>query len=151
NVPHDAIVAGQEPDGRLLFVGRVNHDGGLHPGKVGAHLRGIFYPYGGDEKHCSHYEVLCGHAHHIQWVPIESNQQFQHARQHHQLLTGGHERDRRPLFIARTFHGRSIIPGKAGLHFGHKGCHYSWDEDERETWRFEVAAICRDIEVEQSW
>lgn len=58
-IPSDAILAGQEADGRKLYVGRTTYQGMLITGKVGKHLaRGICIPYGGKEIELSDYEIL---------------------------------------------------------------------------------------------
>lgn len=58
-IPAGAILAGQEADGRKLYIGRTAHDGCLITGKVGKHLsQGICIPYYGKEIELPEYEIL---------------------------------------------------------------------------------------------
>eukprot|EP01006_Ploeotia_vitrea_P023028 TRINITY_DN55477_c0_g1_i1.p1 TRINITY_DN55477_c0_g1~~TRINITY_DN55477_c0_g1_i1.p1 ORF type:complete len:935 (-),score=56.18 TRINITY_DN55477_c0_g1_i1:28-2811(-) len=60
-VPDGAVEGGKEyPGGQLLYVGRAQHpQGGIHCGKVGAHLQtGMSFSWGGQELNVSSYEVL---------------------------------------------------------------------------------------------
>lgn len=59
NIPDNAVLAGQEADGRKLYIGRAEYNGMLITGKVGKHLaKGICIPYGGKEIELSEYEIL---------------------------------------------------------------------------------------------
>ena len=58
-IPLGAILAGQEADGKMLYVGRAEYDGCLILGKVGKHLpQGICIPYYGKEIDLPEYEIL---------------------------------------------------------------------------------------------
>ncbi|XP_052811822.1 natterin-4-like [Mya arenaria] len=54
NVPHNAMSTD-----RGMYVARCYHEGSLVPGKVHTDHGCAYIPYGGDEKSCSDYEVLC--------------------------------------------------------------------------------------------
>ncbi|KAJ1341995.1 hypothetical protein BSLG_003400 [Batrachochytrium salamandrivorans] len=55
------IVGGREAGGEELFIGRCYRDAHWVPGKVGDHLGGISYSFGGSEHTSKDYEVLCYH------------------------------------------------------------------------------------------
>ncbi|EGF80711.1 hypothetical protein BATDEDRAFT_24543 [Batrachochytrium dendrobatidis JAM81] len=55
------IIGGREPDGKELYIGRFRRDGLWVPGKVGDHLGGISYSFGGSEYHAKDFEILCYH------------------------------------------------------------------------------------------
>ena len=58
NVPENALIAGREADGQVLFLCRAKYRGGVHPGKVRAEFRGCNIPWGGKEISIPEYEVL---------------------------------------------------------------------------------------------
>jgi hypothetical protein len=41
------VQGGYEADGTPLYIGRGEYKGGIHVGKVGAHLGGLLIAYGG--------------------------------------------------------------------------------------------------------
>lgn len=58
NIPPNALPAGQTEDGEPLFVGRVNHQSSLTPGKVHPSHACLYIPYGGQEISFSEFEIL---------------------------------------------------------------------------------------------
>ncbi|WP_253377739.1 DUF3421 domain-containing protein [unidentified bacterial endosymbiont] len=59
DIPHNAMQAGREADGRLLYVARAKFPNGLFIGKAGTHLRkGCSISYQGKEWDVEDYEVL---------------------------------------------------------------------------------------------
>lgn len=58
NVPPQAMPAGESEDGEPLFVGRVNHNGTVTPGKVHPSHGFCYIPYGGQEMAFADYEIL---------------------------------------------------------------------------------------------
>ncbi len=57
-VPPHAIRAGQEKDGKPLYVARAHYEDGVHIGKVGPHLGCARIPLAGQEVGVNQYEVL---------------------------------------------------------------------------------------------
>ncbi|KAH6914167.1 hypothetical protein BKA70DRAFT_1260578 [Coprinopsis sp. MPI-PUGE-AT-0042] len=53
------VDGGVDCNGSQLYVARSHFKGGVHPGKVGEHLKCAFIPYRGDEEETHSYEVLC--------------------------------------------------------------------------------------------
>jgi hypothetical protein len=59
NIPANAVVGGQEQDGKLLYIGRALYNGMLVPGKIVANVgQGIYIPYFGKEIELPAYEIL---------------------------------------------------------------------------------------------
>lgn len=58
DVPVNALAAGREADGRVLFVCRASYRRGLHLGKLRSEFGGCKIPYGGSEKVIAVYQVL---------------------------------------------------------------------------------------------
>ncbi|MBV7404493.1 DUF3421 domain-containing protein [Enterobacter sp. ENT03] len=59
NIPLDALVGGQEEDGRRLYIARAKFEQGLFTGKAGSHLaKGCSVSYKGKEHDIDEYEVL---------------------------------------------------------------------------------------------
>lgn len=57
-IPHNAVVGGQTRNGELLYIGRVNHQGSLTPGKVHKTHGCLYIPFGGSEIPYTSYELL---------------------------------------------------------------------------------------------
>ncbi|MEP7338858.1 MAG: DUF3421 domain-containing protein [Acidobacteriota bacterium] len=57
-IPRNAMPAGQEANGEILYVARANYGGGMHIGKIKAGWKAAMIPYGGREVPVSQYEVL---------------------------------------------------------------------------------------------
>ena len=53
------VDGGVDCNGSQLYCARAHFKGGVHPGKVGEHLKCAFIPYGDDEEETHSYEVLC--------------------------------------------------------------------------------------------
>jgi hypothetical protein len=53
------VEGGKEANGSLLYVARVNYNGGVHPAKCGEHLPAAHLAFGGTEVLVEDYEVLC--------------------------------------------------------------------------------------------
>lgn len=59
NIPANAVVAGQEADGKKLYVARAKFDKGIFVGKAGAHLmKGCCIGHNGKEYNFMDYEIL---------------------------------------------------------------------------------------------
>ncbi|KAL2920207.1 hypothetical protein HK105_200275 [Polyrhizophydium stewartii] len=58
---YSPIIGGREADGKELYIGRYHRDGNWVPGKVGDHVGGIAYSFGGNEHIARDFEVLCYH------------------------------------------------------------------------------------------
>ncbi|CAH0399253.1 unnamed protein product [Chilo suppressalis] len=57
-VPPGAVAAGSTADGEKLYYGRVTHDGCTTPGKIHTSHGCCYYPFDGEEKSSTEYEVL---------------------------------------------------------------------------------------------
>ncbi|CAG9135337.1 unnamed protein product [Plutella xylostella] len=57
-VPPGAVMAGTTADGETLYYGRVTHDGCTTPGKIHPSHETCYYPFDGEERSSSEYEVL---------------------------------------------------------------------------------------------
>lgn len=57
NIPPNAVVAGRDRDGALLYAGRAFHEGDIIPAKVAPHLGSAFVAYGGEESAKHDFEV----------------------------------------------------------------------------------------------
>ncbi|KAL6072266.1 Carbohydrate-binding module family 12 protein [Balamuthia mandrillaris] len=113
SVPSNALVAGYESDGKPIYIGRAQHQGGVHPGKVAPHLGGCNIGYGGQEHAKRDYEVYCVDAKQaatVHWQKKKEGKVPPHA------LPAGREADGQPLWVARTKHQGGLHIGKAGAH-----------------------------------
>ncbi|KAI8926439.1 hypothetical protein BC831DRAFT_456197 [Entophlyctis helioformis] len=129
-VPDHAIAGGYEADGRKLYVARVFHGGGEHPGKAAAHLGGCLIGYGGKEMLFTSYEVLVADEECLEWLPAGK-------RQHAGAIVGGREAERgrsaqgdrlggEPLFISRTEYEGSLVLGKSAAHIVNGGISFAY-------------------------
>lgn len=114
NVPPNAIKAGHEGDGKPLYIGRVNFQGGIHVGKVGPHFTGCHFSWGGKELSMAEYEVLApGNF----WIDADSGNVPPGSMQ-------GGTCEGKPLYVVRTKFKGEVIPGKLwgyACHFPHGG------------------------------
>ena len=58
DIPVNAVIVGNASDGEPLYVGRVNHNGGLVIGKVQASQRVCSIGDAGEEQAYADYEIL---------------------------------------------------------------------------------------------
>ncbi|KAJ3102826.1 hypothetical protein HDU97_000283 [Phlyctochytrium planicorne] len=114
-IPADALVAGKDIDGTVLFVARAVQDGGLHVGKIGRGFRTAFIPFGGVEKPAGEYEVLCAIPG-ARWEKLTGRR----AAYPPNAIPAGYEKDGRPLYIGRATINAgwksSLCIGKAAPH-----------------------------------
>ena len=107
-VPPNAIVGGNESDGRLLYVSRAFYQGSDIPGKTATHLPGCNIAVQGKEITIEEdFEILTGSNNYV-WTELA---------QPSKLLTispivGGFEAEGREIFIAKGKHKGFWIPGK---------------------------------------
>jgi hypothetical protein len=127
-VPSDAIAGGVDLDGSTLFIGRAEHEGGSHTGKVSTTNKALYIGYGGEEIALNHYEVLCGNPNLIKWVecqgPVKAD--------NNNLFLAGHDTDGTSLYIAKFSYGPSILIGKANPNF-EWGAAFSYESKEINT------------------
>ena len=128
-IPDQAVVAGYEADGRLIYVARANYQGGLIPGKIQSGFGGAHIAWGGDEIAVTDYEVLCGGTY-ISWKPASDGNIPDCATE------AGYEADGRPVYIARANYQGGLIPGKIQSGFG--GAHIAWGGKEIAITDYEV-------------
>ena len=63
HIPAGAVVAGNDPSGEVLYVGRAHHLCSLTPGKIHRTHGCLYIPYNGHEVAIKQYEVLVGVQH----------------------------------------------------------------------------------------
>jgi hypothetical protein len=140
-VPADIPPAGREqpPGQEPLWACRARYAGpgkqpGVHPGKVGPHLRSCSIGYGGQEFGIASYDVLAGN---VAWVAATGGQIPGRA------IQGGGEAPEdggQPLFVCRASHPA----GTTGVHVGKirqgfTGCSFGWGGKEIVVGNYEVA------------
>lgn len=117
-VPRNAVFGGNDSDGGPLYICRVQHKNGVHPGKL---RRGkCHFPYDKKELTSDYYDVLVGRA---VWDRPGSGG-----------VVGGYEANGTPLVICRGFEGNSEQPGKVVR----DRCNYAYGGKERNTRDYEV-------------
>ncbi len=57
-IPRNAMPAGREANGEILYAARASYEGGMHIGKIKAGWNAAIIPYGGREVQVPRYEVL---------------------------------------------------------------------------------------------
>lgn len=57
-IPQNAVPGGETKDGEPLFIGRVNHESSLTPGKVHPSHGCLYISYAGEEISYKEFEVL---------------------------------------------------------------------------------------------
>ncbi|CAE6439130.1 unnamed protein product [Rhizoctonia solani] len=111
-IPHNALVCGEDIDGNPLYVCRTFHRGGVHFGKASrGYKTGAMFGYDGKELEIEFYEVLVANEHSVRW---ETATYPFIVRKYNggTLVEGGNEHDGSPLFIARAFYWGGTHPGK---------------------------------------
>jgi hypothetical protein len=128
SIPPNAFVGGKDSDGQVLYVARAFIHGSVQPGKAGRDMNppGAHIPWDGKEHINNDYDVLIlpmGSEHYYKWIPAtEGVTTIVNMKRdgHIMPVVGGYEPDGRELYIAQCFnddyHGRSIHPGKFGIH-----------------------------------
>lgn len=126
-VPPNAIMIGQEVDGRPLYFGRGSYENSLQPGKVGRHLcKGLAIAFSKREFDISSYYVLCGDASCLRWSFCQGSIIPPGLRP----IIGGSDKNGETLYLAKcTFLGSDQI-GKAGGHL--RGMKFGFDGREFE-------------------
>ncbi|RKP09335.1 hypothetical protein THASP1DRAFT_28859 [Thamnocephalis sphaerospora] len=124
-VPHRAVQGGAEADGVPLYVGRGEHKGGMHVGKVSPQHGGLLISYGTKEIKLKRYEVLTGDASQLRWVVCHG----QAMPDGWVPVEGGWEEDGQKLFVAKVQHAGGLHVGKAGPHL-YNGVSFAYDSKE---------------------
>ncbi|KAI9599332.1 hypothetical protein BDF19DRAFT_428379 [Syncephalis fuscata] len=89
-IPFDAMQAGQEADGRPLYIGRVYDLSKLLIGSVAVHLNGAVVAINGEEKHFSQYDVLCtSDPDKLCWVECTFDDELQKEWQDNNMFSNG--------------------------------------------------------------
>lgn len=129
-IPDDALEAGKESDGRPLYIARVSHKGGVHPGKAGEHMRGgAHFGFGGQEVTSRDYEVLMN-VRGLDWQKGSGGHVPDNA------VVVGEESDGTPLYVARAWHGGGLHVGK--IKDGWKHCSIAYGGEEVAVTTYEV-------------
>jgi len=111
------VEGGHDQPGQPLFVVRVFHDGGWHPGKYNLQLENCYFPFGGQEKSSRVFELLEDNGDYM-WHPCNNPLEIPE-----RAVPIGNEADGRVLFSARarTTNGFFAI-GKVGRHLTGGAC-----------------------------
>jgi len=107
------VEGGQDAPGQPLFVIRVQHDGGLHPGKYNRFHESCNYSYGGKELTAEQFEVLEDTGEYV-WFPCNNINDIPYDR----AVPVGNEADGKVLYAARGVVSGNFHIGKAGRHIG---------------------------------
>ncbi|XP_037033070.1 uncharacterized protein LOC119072042 isoform X2 [Bradysia coprophila] len=118
NIPNKAIGGGQDLSGENLYVGRVEHQGDIIPGKVVPSQGICFVPYAGKEHGKSEYQVLMTDED-IVWTDASYGEIPTGA------IQGGVTVDGERLYIGRVKHMGAMCVGK--IHPSHQVCFISFD------------------------
>jgi len=108
-----AVEGGQDGPGQPLFVVRVQHDGGLHPGKYNRSHDCCYYSYGGQELSSESFEVLEDNGEYG-WHPCNNVNDIPHER----AVPVGNEADGKVLYAARGIISGHFHIGKTARHLG---------------------------------
>ncbi|KAJ2359470.1 hypothetical protein IWW50_001795 [Coemansia erecta] len=137
-LPPGALAQGSDTDGQPLYIARVHFKGGLHPGKAAPHLQdgGFALGWGGQAHPFNEYQVLCGSASRVQWVPMAGAARVPDGVR---AVEAGHEQGGQPLFVARASVGASLQLGKAGAHLGN-GMSCAYGSGERSEKSYQILA-----------
>lgn len=131
NVPPNAVVAGADVGGELIYVARAAHEGALLPGKLVPSHGAAYVAWGGRENPKDSYEVLCDCA--PRWVPVVGSQLPPNAFQ------AGHCENGEPLYVGRSQHEGSTTPGK--VQPSHGVCYIPFGGQEVAKQQYEVLTI----------
>lgn len=112
-LPPNAVRAGQDVDGTIIYVGRATHEGDLMPCKVLPSKRAAYVAYNGKEVLVGSYEVLTGNG--FTWIGSSNGHTPDGA------VLVGNQRNGEPLYMGRANFQGSLTPGK--VHRSH-GCLY---------------------------
>lgn len=112
-LPPNAVRAGQDSDGTVIYVGRAQHEGDLIPCKVLPTKRAAYVSYSGKEVSVGSYEVLTGSG--FSWIGSSNGHTPAGA------VLVGNQRNGEPLYMGRANFQGSLTPGK--VHKSH-GCLY---------------------------
>ncbi|KDQ21375.1 carbohydrate-binding module family 12 protein [Botryobasidium botryosum FD-172 SS1] len=127
DIPDNAIEGGRDSDGSILYIARAVHEGGIHPGKAGRHLRiGAVIGYGGGEIEVDQYEVLVGDQNSVRWNNESGEINFQALSG--ELVEGGREANGDILYIAQASYENALHPGKTNAGFGGAVVSYAGEE-----------------------
>lgn len=131
--PNKAVVAGQDDDGKDVWVGRAKHDGQWTPAKVAHHKQTAYVPYGGKEHVKKDYEVNCiylylfaienwfQYCQHIEKILVEAHDGpglLWVEREGHYGIPAGAISSKgwiftgESLYVGRAKHDGKLIPGK---------------------------------------
>lgn len=106
HVPADAVVAGNQADGDVLYVGRAPVGGSLSVGKIQPSHACMYVPFDGLEHSIHQYEVLVAPKRST-WI-----QSSRFAPLPHGAILAGNDQDGSPIYIGRAWHNGDQIPAK---------------------------------------
>jgi len=111
------VEGGHDQPGQPLFVVRVFHEGGWHPGKYNQFFDVCYFPFGGQEKSSKVFELLEDNGNYM-WHPCNNSLEIPE-----RAVPIGNEADGRVLYAARarTANGFFAI-GKVGRHLTGGAC-----------------------------
>ncbi|XP_065219813.1 uncharacterized protein LOC135845271 [Planococcus citri] len=129
--PPNAVVAGADVSGELIYVIRAQHEGALIPGKLVPSHRAAYVAWGGRENPKDSYEVLCDCT--PSWVHVTGSQIPPNA------FEGGRSENGERLFIGRSQHEGSTTPGK--VQPSHGVCYIPFGGQEVAKQQYEILTI----------
>lgn len=137
NVPCDAVIGGMD-SGESIYIGRVQHEADLLPGKIVPSHRVCYVPYASCEFPHRTYQVLVSlDQTQFDWVP-ESNGRLPPG-----AVQGGFSaKDNEALYIGRVFHEDTLTIGK--IHCSHNCLYIPYNKEEVRYTYYEVL-VCRTI------
>uniref|UniRef100_A0AAG5D5F1 DUF3421 domain-containing protein n=1 Tax=Anopheles atroparvus TaxID=41427 RepID=A0AAG5D5F1_ANOAO len=103
-LPPDAVQAGRDTNGVLIYVGQVSHEGNLLPAKVFPNARCALFAYDGEELRTISCQLLC--CRNVSWVDALDGSIPNNA------IPGGRTASGEVLYIGRTSFCGSVTPGK---------------------------------------
>jgi len=110
NIPHGALLGGQDKSGQALYIARAYYDGGLQLGKAGTQLKeGGLITANGKEIDVVTFEILLADQTAIKWVDASGTPSDDLVSSPPE---GGHEADGTELYIAQAPFDSTVQPGK---------------------------------------
>jgi len=145
-IPSNAIEIGYTVQGDKLYMGRIQHDGALTPGKIHIRNRALFLPYAGKEVTIDVAFNMCEimvknnrtlepvsvySSNMLLWIPFNSASPFPE-----DAIQVGIADNNDKLYAGRAFHGGDLLP--AYINANEKKAFVGWGGKEHGKWNFEV-------------
>ena len=132
NIPEGSIRAGQEDNGKPLFIFRAKVEGILTPEKCEEHLKSASIPYGGKEWIFNEYEVLV--------LPISALGFYDWLRESKAKIRNKALQKDKDTYGGRVLYSGSLIPCKIATFPPHMFAYIGYKEKEHNTKEYKVAS-----------